>query len=293
LSGCATYKLSHGKAPNDKGYVASIDDTVILEYTLGQGDTVPSDLDLAKERLKRRKDTVEDYYKKMGKLESRFKQTLINWPKFMLQTVTGPFRMPFAAVRDYKYEHNAQYRERIRKREEAEDAKEAARVKGLKEKLAKYIQRDLAAEEYINQKFGVKKEDATKLTEQEVKTEAQPAQIYAEVKPQESLPEKQVEPAQKEKTIFEHPRAFIMAKPVKGFSPLKVHFYAIKSFSPRGRIVSYLWDFGDGDTSTKMNPINTYYSGNFEPKNFPVTLTIQDNKGNTATAEVMITVLNK
>ncbi|MFZ2357118.1 MAG: PKD domain-containing protein, partial [Candidatus Omnitrophota bacterium] len=89
------------------------------------------------------------------------------------------------------------------------------------------------------------------------------------------------------------PQAFIMAKPIKGYSPLKVRFYGNKSFSPSGKIVSYLWDFGDGDTSIKINPMNTFYSTTFEPKYFIVTLTVFDNLGNTAAAKTTIEVLNK
>jgi PKD repeat protein len=88
-------------------------------------------------------------------------------------------------------------------------------------------------------------------------------------------------------------KAVVNARPVKGFSPLRVQFSAKGSFSPHARIVSYFWDFGDGDVSKKANPVNTYYSASFEPRHFTATLTVQDNLGNTSSQSIIIEVLNK
>ncbi|KYK22871.1 hypothetical protein AYK21_03450 [Thermoplasmatales archaeon SG8-52-2] len=41
---------------------------------------------------------------------------------------------------------------------------------------------------------------------------------------------------------------------------------------------SYLWDFGDGETSTEQNPSHTYTT----PDNYTVTLTVTDNTSNTS-----------
>ena len=65
LSGCATYKFQRGKEPYHKGYVVSRDDYIIPEYTTGKDNSVPN-LEIAKKRFKKRKATVEYYYKKMG-----------------------------------------------------------------------------------------------------------------------------------------------------------------------------------------------------------------------------------
>jgi PKD repeat protein len=89
------------------------------------------------------------------------------------------------------------------------------------------------------------------------------------------------------------PKAVIVAKPQKGYSPLVVHFNGTKSTSSGARIVSYSWDFGDGDTSNKPKPVNMYYSGSYEPRHFTATLTVRDNKGNSATTSLDIEVLNK
>jgi PKD repeat protein len=91
----------------------------------------------------------------------------------------------------------------------------------------------------------------------------------------------------------EPPVAIIVAKPVKGYSPLKVHFSASRSRAVKGKILSYEWDFGDGDTSKKPSCVNTFYSGSFEPKKFTVTLTIQDDRGNVGTTSTEVEVLNK
>ena len=87
--------------------------------------------------------------------------------------------------------------------------------------------------------------------------------------------------------------AVIIAKPAKGLSPLRVNFYGDKSRSPQGRIISYEWDFGDGDTSTKKNPRNVYWSTTFGSRYFTVTLTVRDAQGNASTDSSVIEVLGK
>jgi PKD repeat protein len=89
------------------------------------------------------------------------------------------------------------------------------------------------------------------------------------------------------------PQAVITASPKKGYSPLTVHFSGTKSRSAHSKIIAYSWDFGDGDTSSKPNPVNTYYSGSVEPKYFSVVLTVTDDNGNTATSTMAVEVLNK
>lgn len=413
LSGCATYKFNHGKGEYEKGYVASRDDYTIIEYTVGNNNSVPEDLKLAQERFQRRKDIVEDYYKKMGLIENRFRQMFVNPPKMVFAVVTGPFRLPFAAVADHKYEHNPDYREMVKKKEKELDEKKEKLVKELRDSLNKYIQKDLKAEQLVYNKYGLDVDSSSAEEGQQKKEKPEPQEevktaqekrveavdsktqeteevpegktgidepveqareeIVVEQVPVEqeaaisqmgtgavSEPETTVEPeaamkpeaatgtetvpepeaaaeppvkaAEPEAAIKQEaaaeikavpepeaaaepqvktavepeakdgvedsadisgPRAYIMAKPIRGFSPLKVHFYGSKSFSPGGRIVEYLWDFGDGDTSKKVSPVNTFYSSNFEPKQFNVTLTVTDNKGKVSSASTVIEVLNK
>jgi len=312
LSGCATYRFHNGQPPYDKGYVVSRGDNTILEYTIGRDNSVP-ELQIAKERFKRRKGIVEYYYKKMGYLENSFKQAFWDPPALFIDFIGGIFRMPFIAAKDYKYEHNPQYREGITRQEEKQDAYEAARIKNLKEGLNAYIQKDLTVEA----EAPIAGQMATKqlaMLEQET-TESSP-NISGGVE-QKSI-EKQQQPAEQEKNpqqkeeqvrkmldeqsrlrrtkpqpISGEPVAVIIAKPTKGFSPLKVQFYGYKSHSPYGNIVSYNWDFGDGDTSTKKNPANTYLSTTYSSRYFTATLTIKDDKGNTASSSAIIEVITK
>jgi hypothetical protein len=290
LSGCATYKFDHGDKPYEQGYVAFRDNYPIAEYTVGKDNTVP-DLQLAKERFKRRKTTVDSYYTQMGYIENHFKETFINPPVFLVQVVVGVFRLPFIAMSDYKYNHNPAYKEKVLSQEITQEAKEQARIKALKEKLNMYIQEDLVSEEAI---VAVKEkapapapvvEPKTKVTKAAKKPKA------AVVRPPKITPE--ARQAQTEAVSVSEPVAVIVAKPAKGYSPLTVRFYGGRSHSPKSRIIHYAWDFGDGDASNKENPVNMYYSSSFEPRQFNVTLTVTDNNGKTATAAMVIEVLNK
>ena len=145
LSGCATYKFQRGKEPYNKGYVVSRDDYIIPEYTTGKDSSVPN-LEIAKKRFKKRKATVEHYYKKMGYIGDSLKSTFWDPPVLLLKFIGGIFRLPSIAISDYKYEHNPQYREKIIKMQQEQDALEEARIQNLKEELNSYIQKDLAKE---------------------------------------------------------------------------------------------------------------------------------------------------
>ena len=52
-----------------------------------------------------------------------------------------------------------------------------------------------------------------------------------------------------------------------------------------GTIVSYIWNFGDGDTSTSQNPTHAYD----QEGPYSVTLTVTDDDGLTDTATLNIT----
>jgi PKD repeat protein len=71
-----------------------------------------------------------------------------------------------------------------------------------------------------------------------------------------------------------------------GVAPLTTLFVGTNSFDPDGIIVSYLWDFGNGTTSTLANPSYTYgTAGNYNAK-----LTVTDNSGASASATLPIVV---
>jgi hypothetical protein len=60
------------------------------------------------------------------------------------------------------------------------------------------------------------------------------------------------------------------------------------SSDPDGFIASWLWDFGDGASSTAQNPSRTYAVGG----TYTVDLTVTDNEGATDTATQIITIRN-
>ena len=64
------------------------------------------------------------------------------------------------------------------------------------------------------------------------------------------------------------PIAAFSAVPLSGVAPLEVRF----TNNSTGNITSWLWNFGDGGTSTVQNPIHTYDSSG----SFTVTLTVSD-----------------
>ena len=337
LSGCAGYRYHHGQSPYDEGYVVSRDGYTILEYTLGPDDSVP-DRYLAKERFKRRRRVVEDYYKKMGYIQNRFKEAVWGPWTSLWKLVGGIFRLPFIAVADYKYEHNPEYKKKVQETYAQKEAEQEEHVEELQASLDEYIQEDISQEEPQEQVViePVKKSLTDKVfgwwpwggksarDEAEVRKrlgimdikeepiEVEPApevvveekiteiEVVKEDTSQQEIEELLFEVDQiktREKKIPPKPsqsiEAVVTARPLEGFSPLVVKFYGRRSRSPGAKIVSYDWNFGDGDTSNKANPRNTFYSGSFEPRVFTVTLTVQDNQGNTDTSSVEITVKNK
>ncbi|MFZ4719297.1 MAG: PKD domain-containing protein [Ilumatobacteraceae bacterium] len=83
-----------------------------------------------------------------------------------------------------------------------------------------------------------------------------------------------------------NPVAVANATPTSGKAPLAVGFSSAGSVDTDGSIVSYLWNFGDGNTSTDPNPTNTYAT----PGTRTATLTVTDNQGATGTATVSVAV---
>ena len=83
----------------------------------------------------------------------------------------------------------------------------------------------------------------------------------------------------------EPPDVRISADPRSGEPPLGVSFRSVASDAD-GEIASYLWEFGDGGTSTEANPSHTFRSeGSFDAR-----LTVTDNRGNSSTASTRINV---
>jgi len=82
------------------------------------------------------------------------------------------------------------------------------------------------------------------------------------------------------------PVAVVGADVLSGTSPLVVYFSSTDSYDSDGRVTGYLWNFGDGETSTQANPTHTYAVGGL----FEAILTVSDNEGGSGTASVTIDV---
>ena len=81
------------------------------------------------------------------------------------------------------------------------------------------------------------------------------------------------------------PVALASADVTRGKVPLVVNFSAADSHDPDGSIARYAWDFGDGTVATDANPSHTYTV----PGTYIAVLTVTDNQGLTAAAQVEIT----
>lgn len=74
------------------------------------------------------------------------------------------------------------------------------------------------------------------------------------------------------------PTVSVRANVQIGKAPLTVNFFS-DAKDADGRIASYLWNFGDGTTSTEANPTHIYNAEG----NYTVNLTVTDDKGLSAT----------
>lgn len=82
------------------------------------------------------------------------------------------------------------------------------------------------------------------------------------------------------------PVPVLYASPLSGMKPLVVGFDAADSYDPDGEIVSYEWDFGDGNISYEITTSNVYDIVG----TYTASLTVTDDEGKTATDSVVITV---
>ncbi|OPX66244.1 MAG: PKD domain protein [Methanoregulaceae archaeon PtaB.Bin056] len=81
------------------------------------------------------------------------------------------------------------------------------------------------------------------------------------------------------------PVAGFTAAPLSGHIPLPVQF----TDTSTGIVTTYLWDFGDGNTSSDSNPLHTYHT----PGSYNVSLVVANDGGsNTTSAVHYITVTN-
>ncbi len=87
-------------------------------------------------------------------------------------------------------------------------------------------------------------------------------------------------PAQPTGTPNERPTAAFTVDVAEGDAPLDVRFDASASNDPDGRIVSYAWDFGDGNAGSGRIVTHTYR----DPGAYTPSLTVTDDRGATHTA---------
>ncbi len=75
-----------------------------------------------------------------------------------------------------------------------------------------------------------------------------------------------------------------------GGSPLTVQFTGSNSVDPEGFQLSYLWNFGDGTTSTLANPTHVFSDPSI--RKFNVTLVVTDNQGQTSQPKEIVVSVN-
>ena len=80
-------------------------------------------------------------------------------------------------------------------------------------------------------------------------------------------------------TVGTFPYPDFSGTPLRGKAPLNVQFTDNSSGDPTN--MTYLWNFGDGNTSTDRNPSHTYT----REGNFTVTLTLKNNYGSNTTTK--------
>jgi len=77
-----------------------------------------------------------------------------------------------------------------------------------------------------------------------------------------------------------------------GPSPLAVQFEGSNSYDPQQDSIQFLWNFGDGTTSTLPDPSHVFEADTEQPKSYQVQLTITDELGASTTKTVLISLNN-
>jgi hypothetical protein len=248
---------------------------------------------------------VEKYYKGLELIEPRLKSFFWDPPVMVAGFFWGVLRWPFIAVADYKYNHNSVYRAKVDRMDEEKEALKTAYTESLKKKLDDYIKQDLSKEASVppvKTAAAVIPPEAAPVVKAEpsITPAAMPEPVIQESvvsappvarEPEAAEPAKKVETEEASPAVVVQPHAVITVSASKGLSPFKVKFSGQKSYSESGKIVSYFWDFGDGDTSDKKNPENTYWSTTYGTRSFTVTLTVKDQSGAESSATSVIEVI--
>ena len=87
---------------------------------------------------------------------------------------------------------------------------------------------------------------------------------------------------------YNGPSAVASVTPSFGYSPLTVNFSSAGSSGPNGTPLSYLWEFGDGQTSTAANPSHSYVTATVQTFTAKLTVTTSTNQSSSATVKVTV-----
>jgi len=87
---------------------------------------------------------------------------------------------------------------------------------------------------------------------------------------------------------YNGPSAVASATPSSGLSPLTVNFSSAGSSSPNGTPLTYLWEFGDSQTSNAANPSHTYVAATVQTYTVKLTVTTNTNQSSSSTVKVTI-----
>ncbi len=93
-------------------------------------------------------------------------------------------------------------------------------------------------------------------------------------------------------TVNNLPTAVLSSDTMYGAGPLAVQFTGSNSIDPENLTLTYLWNFGDGTTSTLADPQHVYTPGTSSPQSYFATLTVTDNLGQTDKDSIFISVNN-
>ena len=77
-----------------------------------------------------------------------------------------------------------------------------------------------------------------------------------------------------------------------GVSPLTIQFNGSQSSDPESGVLTYLWNFGDGLTSTSMNPTHVFTAPNSDPIRYNVILTVTDDASQSSSVSLIVSVNN-
>jgi VCBS repeat-containing protein len=84
------------------------------------------------------------------------------------------------------------------------------------------------------------------------------------------------------------PTASASADVTSGYSPLAVSFSSAGSSDPNNSTLSYLWEFGDGTTTTSPNPTKTYTASGVKTFTAKLTVTNAQNVGSSVTLTIVV-----